>query len=80
MYALIENAKVTNIVSADKRGADSLISAGLNLVRTDKPVAICDDYTDGKFYRDGSEVHTPLEEALLVQVDMQEALNILGVT
>ena len=22
MYALIENAKVTNIVSADKRGAD----------------------------------------------------------
>ncbi len=40
MYALIENAKVTNIVSADKRGADSLISAGLNLIQTDKPVAI----------------------------------------
>ena len=54
MYALIENAKVTNIVSADKRGADSLISAGLNLIQTDKPVAIGDDYTDGKFYRDGS--------------------------
>ena len=79
MYALIENAKVTNIVSADKRGADSLISAWLNLIQTDKPVAIGDDYIDGKFYRDGSEVLTQLEEALLVQADMKEALSILGV-
>lgn len=79
MYALIENAKVANIVSADKRGADSLIAAGLNLVHTDKPVAIGDDYTDSKFYRDGKEVLTPLEEAMLVQEDMKEALNILGV-
>lgn len=80
MYALVENAKVTNIVSADKRGADSLIAAGLNLIQTDKPVAIGDDYTDGKFYRNGNEVRTQLEEALLVQADMQEALSILGVT
>lgn len=79
MYALIENEKVTNIVSADKRGADSLIATGLNLIQTDKPVAIGDVYTDGKFYRDGSEVLTPLEEALLVQEDMKEALEILGV-
>lgn len=80
MYALIENSKVTNIISADKRGADSLIAAGLNLIQTDKPVTIGDDYTDGKFYRDGNEVLTPLEEAMLVQADMQEALSILGVT
>lgn len=80
MYALVENAKVTNIVSADKRGADSLIAAGLNLIQTDKPVAIGDDYTDGKFYRDGNEVLTLLEEAMLVQADMQEALSILGVS
>ena len=80
MYALIENSKVTNIISADKSGADSLIAAGLNIIQTDNPVAIGDDYTDGKFYRDGSEVLTPLEEALLVQADMQEALNIMGVT
>ena len=80
MYALIENAKVTNIISADKRGADSLIAAGLNLIQTDKPVTIGDDYTDGKFYRDGNEVLTPLEEAMLVQADMQEALSILGVS
>ena len=79
-YALIENGAVSNIISADKRGADSLIAAGLNLIQTDKPVAIGDDYTDGKFYRDGSEVLTPLEEALLVQADMQETLEILGVT
>ena len=80
MYALIENAKVTNIVSADKRGADSLIAAGMNLVGTEKPVAVGDTYADGKFYRDGAEVLTPLEEALLVQADMQEALSILWVT
>ena len=80
MYALIENAKVTNIISSDKRGADSLISAGLNLVHTDKPVAIGDDYANGKFYRDGNEVFTPLEEALFFQADMKEALEILGVT
>ena len=80
MYALVENAKVTNIVSADKRGADSLIAAGLNLIQTDKPVAIGDDYTDGKFYRDGNEVLTLFEESLLVQADMHEALSILGVT
>ena len=79
MYALIENTKVTNIISADKSGADSLIAAGLNLIQTDKPVTIGDDYADGKFYRDGNEVLTPLEEAMLVQADMQEALNILGV-
>ena len=79
-YALIENGDVSNIISADKRGADSLIAAGMNLVETEKPVAIGDTYTDGKFYRDGAEVLTPLEEALLVQADMQEALSILGVT
>lgn len=81
LYVLIENNKVKNIISADEKGAESLIAAGLNLVPTNEnPVAIGDDYTDGKFYRDGSEVLTPLEEALLVQADMQEALSILGVS
>lgn len=80
MYALIENSKVYNIISADKRGADSLIAAGLNLVQTDKPVAIGDDYIDGKFYRDNSEVLTPLEEALFLQADMREALAIMEVS
>lgn len=80
LYALIENNKVKNIISADEKGTESLIAAGLNLVPTnERPVAIGDDYTDGKFYRDGSEVLTPLEEALLVQADMQEALEILVV-
>ena len=79
-YVLIENGTVSNIISADKRGADSLIAAGMNLVDTEKPVAIGDTYTDGKFYRDGAEVLTPLEEALLVQADMKEALSILGVS
>ena len=81
LYALIENNKVKNIISADEKGAESLIAAGLNLVPTnEKPVAIGDDYTDCKFYRDGNEILTPLEESLLVQADMQEALSILGVT
>lgn len=80
LYALIENNKVKNIISADEKGAESLIAAGLNLVPTnEKPVAIGDDYTDGKFYRDGSEVLTPTEGDLLVQANMKAALQTLGV-
>lgn len=46
----------------------------------DKPVGIGDTYTDGKFYRDGAEVLSPLEEAQAELADMQAALEVLGVT
>lgn len=45
----------------------------------DRPVAIGDSYEGGKFYRDGVEVLTPMEEMQTEIIDMQNALNALGV-
>ena len=59
-YALVENGVVTNIISLNDRNA----SDSPNAVKTyDRPVGIGDTYTDGKFYRDGEEIFTPLEIA-----------------
>ncbi len=58
--ALIENGAVTNVLwcSDPEPETDILINpAG-------RPVAIGDTYSNGKFYRDGVEILTPLEEAL----------------
>ena len=46
----------------------------------DRPVAVGDSYDDGKFYRNGAEVLTPMEEAQAEIADMQNALSVLGVT
>ena len=46
----------------------------------DRPVAIGDIYSNDKFYRDGEEVLTPLEEALRKNAEYAEALKIVGVT
>ena len=45
----------------------------------DRPVAVGDLYDGGKFYRNGAEVLTSLEEAQAEIADMQNALNELGV-
>ena len=45
----------------------------------DRPVAVGDNYDGGKFYREGVEVLTPMEEAQAEILDMQNALNELGV-
>lgn len=52
----------------------------------DRPVGIGDTYSEGKWYRCGLEVLTPLEEARLElerlraeKADMQEALELLEV-
>lgn len=45
----------------------------------DRPVTIGDSYDSGKFYRDGVEVLTPMEEMQIEIIDMQNALNALGV-
>ena len=59
-YALVENGVVTNIITLNDRNASDF----QNPVKTyDRPDGIGDTYTDGKFYRDGSEVFTPLEIA-----------------
>ena len=46
----------------------------------DRPVEIGDTYQDGKFYRDGMEVLTPLEAAVAELADARAALEILGVS
>ena len=59
-YALVENGVVTNIIEMDKRNEQFFPSA---VYTGDRPVGMGDTYTEGKFYRDGKEVLTALEEA-----------------
>ena len=69
--ASIENGVVSNILwCADREPeTDSLIYTA------DRPVGIGDTYTDGKFYRDGAEILTPLEEALKQNAEYEQALS-----
>lgn len=69
--ALIENGAVTNVLwcSDPEPETDILINpAG-------RPVAIGDTYSNGKFYRDGVEILTPLEEALKKNAEYEAALS-----
>lgn len=59
-YAMVIEGKVTNIIEMDKRNEQYFPSA---VYTGDRPVGIGDTYSDGKFYRDGKEVMTALEEA-----------------
>ena len=59
-YAMVIEGKVTNIIEIDKRNEQYFPSA---VYTGDRPVGIGDTYTDGKFYRNGVEVLTALEEA-----------------
>lgn len=78
--ALIKNGTITNMLwcSDPEPETPSLINP------TDRPVAIGDTYIDGKFYRDGTEILTPLEEALKKNAEYEGALSeietALGVT
>lgn len=69
--ALIENGTVTNMLwcSASEPETDALINPA------DRPVAIGDTYSDGKFYRGGEEILTPLEEALKKNAEYEAALS-----
>lgn len=58
--ALIENGLVNNMLWC----SDSEPETATLVNPADRPVAIGDTYSDGKFYRDGVEILTPLEEAL----------------
>ena len=78
--AHIKNGTITNMLwcSDSEPETASLINP------TDRPVAIGDTYSDGKFYRDGTEILTPLEEALKKNAEYEGALSeietALGVT
>nr|DAF38531.1 MAG TPA: hypothetical protein [Caudoviricetes sp.] len=65
--ALIENGTVANMLwcSIFEPETDILINPA------DRPVAIGDTYSDGKFYRGGVEILTPLEEALKTIAEMK---------
>lgn len=69
--ALIENSTVTNMLwcSASEPETEFLINPA------DRPVAIGDTYSNGKFYRDGVEILTPLEEALKKNAEYEAALS-----
>lgn len=69
--ALIENGVVANMLwcSDSEPETESIINPA------DRPVAIGDTYSNGKFYRDGAEILTPLEEALKKNAEYESALT-----
>lgn len=69
--ALLENGLVTNILwcSDTEPETDTMINCG------ELPAGIGDSYSDGKFYRDGTEILTPLEEALKKNAEYETALT-----
>ena len=75
-YALIEGGIVTNVIVLNDRNASDFPTAAQ---LSDRPVDIGDTYTDGKFYRDGKEVLTPMEQAQAEITEYKAALNTLGV-
>ena len=75
-YALIDNGIVTNVIALNDRNANDFPAA---VKLGDRPVGIGDTYTAGKFYRDGVEVLTPMEQAQAEMTEYKAALNELGV-
>lgn len=75
-YAWIENGVVTNVIVLNDRNASDFPTA---VKLGDRPVAIGDTYTDGKFYRDGVEVLAPMEQAQAEMTEYKAALHELGV-
>lgn len=75
-YALIESGIVANVIALNDRNASDFPSA---VKLGDRPVGIGDTYTDGKFYRDGVEVLTPMEQAQAEMTEYKAALHELGV-
>ena len=75
-YAIVTDGIVTNIIALNYRNASDFPAA---VKLGDRPVGIGDTYTDGKFYRDGVEVLTPMEQAQAEIDAYKAALNELGV-
>lgn len=69
--ALIENGVVANMLwcSDSEPETESIITPA------NRPVAIGDTYSNGKFYRGGVEILTPLEEALKKNAEYESALT-----
>ena len=69
--AVIINGAVTNIIwcSDSQPETDTLKSPG------ERPVGIGDTYSGGKWYRDGAEILTPMEEAQKKNAEYEAALT-----
>ena len=69
--ALIENGTIVNMLwcTDSEQETESLINPA------DRPVGIGDTYSNGKFYRGGMEILTPLEEALKKNAEYESALS-----
>ena len=75
-YAIVTGSIVTNVIELNARNASDFPTA---VKLGDRPVGIGDTYTDEKFYRDGVEVLTPMEQAQAEIDAYKAALNELGV-
>ena len=75
-YAIVTDGVVTNIIALNDRNASDFPTA---VKLGDRPVGIGDTYADGKFYRDGVEVLTPMEQAQAEIAEYKAALHELGV-
>ena len=75
-YALVENGVVVNVIWLNDKNAGDFPTA---VKLGDRPVAMGDTYTGGKFYRDGVEVLTALETAQAEIEQYKAALQTLGV-
>lgn len=69
--ALIENSTVTNMLWC----SDSEPETEFLINPADRPVAIGDTYSNGKFYRDGVEILTKLEEAQKKNAEYEATLR-----
>lgn len=61
-YALIENNIIVNIIWLYDGNANEFPNA---IKIEDRPVQIGDTYEEGRFYRNGKEILTPYEEAMI---------------
>ena len=75
-YALVENGIVTNIIWLNERNEAEWPNSGRLYDRMEE---VGDTYNDGRFYRDGEEVLTPLEQSQIEINAYKAALNELGV-
>lgn len=69
--ALVEKGIIVNMLwcTDSEQETESLINPA------DRPVIIGDTYIGGKFYRDGVEILTPLEEAQKKNAEYEAALR-----
>lgn len=78
--AVVDDGVVSNIIWC----ADNTPQSDTWVNCDDRPVAISDTYSDGKFYRGGVKILTPLEEAQKQISEYEAALSeietALGVT